>query len=129
VMVGTEFCPMRLGAKPVPPPGTCLTDPFPGVGGKELPLVTCFTAFDKAEEAVRPIRQSFRAYPDWMGYMPFPASRVVRPLSLRDCSGTGRATLSKNFPIAIDAHLEYAAKGLSDSRSCTCTDRRRGPRR
>jgi FAD/FMN-containing dehydrogenase len=96
------------------------TEPFPKEiwGKKNCALVTCYTGpMEKAEEAVRPIRQELPPpILDWMGPMPFPTLQsLFDPLLPKGLQWYWKGDFVRELPDrAIDLHLEHIAKSPSD---------------
>lgn len=96
------------------------TEPFPRDiwGKKDCGLVVCYTGpLDKAEEAIRPIRQELPPpILDWMGPMPFPALQsLFDPLLPRGLQWYWKGDFVKELSDwAIDVHLEHALHSPSE---------------
>ena len=96
------------------------TAPFPKEiwGKKNCALVACYTGpMEKAEEAVRPIRQELPPpILDWMGPMPFPALQsLFDPLLPKGLQWYWKGDFVRELPDqAIDLHREHIAKSPSD---------------
>ncbi|HSB51663.1 MAG TPA: BBE domain-containing protein, partial [Dissulfurispiraceae bacterium] len=80
--------------------------------------ITCYTGpMEKAEEAVRPIRQELpRPILDWMGPLPFPAlQRLFDPLHPKGLQWYWKGDFVRELTDeAIDVHLEHARKAPSE---------------
>src|SRR6516162_269392 len=96
------------------------TDPFPKAiwGKKTCALVVCYTGpLEKAEEAVRPIRQELPSpILDWMGPMPFPALQsLFDPLLPTGMQWYWKADFVKELPDrAIELHVEHFGKAPTE---------------
>jgi FAD/FMN-containing dehydrogenase len=96
------------------------TEPFPkGIWGKKTcALVVCYTGpLEKAEEAVRPIRQELPPpILDWMGPMPFPALQsLFDPLLPKGMQWYWKGDFVKELPDrAIELHVENISKAPTE---------------
>lgn len=104
---------LHLGTMPA-------AEPFPKElwGMKNCALVTCYTGpLEKAEEAVRPIRQELPpSILDWMGPMPFPTLQsLFDPLLPKGLQWYWKGDFVRDLPDqAIDLHLTHIGKAPSD---------------
>src|SRR5215467_9022652 len=91
-------------------------DPFPKAiwGKKTCALIVCYTGpLEKAEEAVKPIRQELPPpILDWMGPMPFPALQsLFAPLLPKGMQWYWKSDFVKELPDrAIELHVEHIGK-------------------